>query len=61
MNANTEYPLMAFRLTEDLRAAIAAAAEVAKCSKSAIVREALLQHLILRPVATGTAVSTLAS
>jgi len=61
MNTSTEYPLMAFRLTEELRAAIAEAAEVAQCSKSAIVREALLQHLVLRPAATIATVSTFAS
>jgi len=41
---------MAFRLTEDLRNAIAAAAEIAQCSKSAIVRDALVEYLVLRPV-----------
>lgn len=57
MDTTTEYPLMAFRLTEDLRTAIAAAAEIAQCSKSAIVRDALVEYLVLRPVTSSELVA----
>jgi len=57
MDTTTDYPLMAFRLTEDLRTAIAAAAEIAQCSKSAIVRDALVEYLVLRPITSSEQVA----
>ena len=43
--STTIYPLMAFRLSEKLRAAIATEARRRGVSKSSIVRDALLSHL----------------
>ena len=43
--STTIYPLMAFRLSEQLRVAIAAEARRRGVSKSSIVRDALLSHL----------------
>lgn len=43
--STTIYPLMAFRLSEQLRAAIATEARRRGVSKSSIVRDALLSHL----------------